>query len=75
MYDPAGHFYVYFIYGIHWLRSIVTCPAGVTKALQIDKSLYRKPTTPESDLWFEGRVEKVGKIIATPRIGVDYAGE
>lgn len=50
-------------------------PARLTKALHIDKSLYSQPATPETGLWFEDRGIKVGKIKATPRIGVDYAGE
>jgi DNA-3-methyladenine glycosylase len=50
-------------------------PARLTKALKIDKSFYGKPALEESGLWFEDRGEKVGKIVAMPRIGVDYAGE
>lgn len=93
MFGAPGHFYVYFIYGIHWLLNIVTGPstfpsavllrgletlpgpARLTKALSIDQTFYAKPATPETGLWFEDRGEKVGKIAATPRIGVDYAGE
>ncbi len=93
MYGEAGHFYVYFCYGIHWLLNIVTGPkefpsavlirgvkgisgpARVTKALQLDRSFYGKAATPDSGLWFEDRGEKVDQILATPRIGVDYAGE
>ncbi len=93
MYGEAGHFYVYFCYGIHWLLNIVTGPkdfpaavlirgvegisgpARVTKVLQLDKSFYGKAATKDSGLWFEDRGEKVDQILATPRIGVDYAGE
>ncbi len=50
-------------------------PARLTKALKIDGSLNTLPAAESSGLWFEDRGEKVGKIKATPRIGVDYAGE
>lgn len=93
MYGEAGHFYVYFCYGIHWLLNIVTGevdfpsavlihglegisgPARLTKALHIDKSFYAKPATPTSGLWFEDRGTQANQILATPRIGVDYAGK
>ena len=93
MFGEPGHFYVYFVYGIHWLLNIVTGPkdypsavlirglegltgpARLTKALKVDKSFYGKAAAPESGLWFEDRGEKVDEILATPRIGVDYAGK
>ena len=49
-------------------------PGKLTKRLQIDRELYGKPISPESDVW----VEDDGctpPISLRPRIGIDYAGD
>jgi DNA-3-methyladenine glycosylase len=48
-------------------------PARLTRALAIDGALNGQTADPRYGLWFENRVTG-GKIIATPRIGVAYAG-
>lgn len=52
-------------------------PGKVTRAFEIDKSLNQKPTGPKTGLWVEDRgvIIPSQKILATPRIGIDYAGE
>ena len=47
-------------------------PLGRTLALTLD--LNGKAATPETGLWFEDRDVLPSRIIAVPRIGVDYAG-
>jgi len=42
--------------------------------MSIDKRLNGADLTGDT-LWIEDRKLEVGRIIATPRIGVDYAGE
>ena len=52
-------------------------PGRVTKALAIDRKLNAASATAEaSGLWLEDRGVRIprGKITATPRIGIDYAG-
>lgn len=53
-------------------------PARLTKKLLIDKTFNGKVASPKSDLWIESPSPKAstkkGKIIKTPRIGVDYSG-
>ena len=54
----------------------VAGPGRVTKALRIDRRLNAKPATRASGLWLEDRGVRVPRkmIVATPRIGVVYAG-
>jgi DNA-3-methyladenine glycosylase len=52
-------------------------PGRVTKAFNIDRTLNRQPAAPESGLWIEDHDFNVRRswVQATPRIGIDYAGE
>jgi DNA-3-methyladenine glycosylase len=52
-------------------------PGRVTKQLAIDRSLNGAAAEPASGLWLEDRnvVVPDEHVLATPRIGVDYAGE
>ena len=52
-------------------------PGRVTKQLAIDRSLNGASAAPASGLWLEDRGLAVPpmQVIATPRIGVDFAGE
>ena len=52
-------------------------PGRVTKAFAIDRSLNRKAAAPETGLWIEDRdvIVRRSWVQATPRIGIDYAGE
>lgn len=50
-------------------------PAKMTKALAIDKELYGLSMNSDT-IWIEKNPESnIGKIEATPRIGIDYAEE
>ena len=98
MYGPAGVWYPYFIYGMHWMLNVTTegldepaavliragridstnhvlsGPGKLTKALRLDGSVYGKNAT-SGDLYIEDRGERPTKILRTPRIGIDYAGD
>jgi DNA-3-methyladenine glycosylase len=98
MYGPAGVWYPYFIYGMHWMLNVTTegldepaavliragrdmdtghllnGPGKLTKALQLDGSFYGKSAT-SGDLYIADRGERPKKILRTPRIGINYAGE
>lgn len=52
-------------------------PGKLTKAMRIDRSINTKPASRKTGVWIEDRGFKVDprSIIATPRIGVAYAGE
>ena len=55
-------------------------PGKLTKHLKINGKFNKRKANKSSGLWIEDRGEKISsarrrnKIIATPRIGVDYAG-
>lgn len=54
----------------------VVGPGRVTRAFGIDRRFNRQPAAPESGLWLEddGWIVPPAAIVATPRIGVAYAG-
>jgi DNA-3-methyladenine glycosylase len=51
----------------------VSGPARLTRALGIDGTFNGRAAEPQTGLWFASS-DHTGKVIATPRIGVAYAG-
>ncbi len=91
MFHPGGRVYVYLIYGMYWMLNIVTGhddasallirglegisgPGRVGKALKLDKSFYGEELEKSDRIWVEDSPEKA-TYFATPRVGIDYAGE
>lgn len=52
-------------------------PGKLCREFKIDRKFNGKDITDSQEIWLEDRGEKISnnKITATPRIGVDYAGE
>lgn len=69
---PAGHPAAVLIRGVAGING----PGRVTKRLQIGRELNGHPAAPGSGLFVADAGFKVParRIVATPRIGVDYAG-
>ena len=53
---------------------MVQGPGRLGRALALSMILNGKPADHATDLWFEKCPGRARKIIATPRVGVDYAG-
>lgn len=69
---PAGHPAAVLIRGVAGING----PGRLTKRLRIDRVLNGRPAAPASGLFVAdtGVVVSPRRIVATPRIGVDYAG-
>ncbi len=54
----------------------VSGPGRLTKRLGIDRRYNRQPASSQTGLWLEDcdREPSESEILATPRIGIDYAG-
>jgi DNA-3-methyladenine glycosylase len=59
------------------LEEVVSGPGRVCRLLKIDRTLNRHDLTRRKQLWIEDRGLRISPsaITASPRIGVDYAGE
>ena len=69
---PEGYPAAILIRGVEGLIG----PGRLTRALGIDRRLNAQPAGPECGLWLEddGFVPPPAEVVATPRIGIDYAG-
>lgn len=63
--------------GVDDEKRLTAGPGMLTQALGISTDHYGISLTTEKTIWLEGQGEEVekGNIIASPRVGIDYAGE
>jgi DNA-3-methyladenine glycosylase len=50
-------------------------PGKLCRELHINKSLNTEDITTSKEIWIEDRGPRKGRIIRTPRVGIDYAGD
>jgi len=57
-------------------RNLTNGPGKLCQYLKLDKSFYGEDLTKSERIWLEDRGEKIkpSQILATARIGIDYAG-
>lgn len=57
-------------------KEIASGPGKLCRYLKLDKSFYGEDLTKSKRIWLEDREEKarISRIMATRRIGIDYAG-
>jgi DNA-3-methyladenine glycosylase len=66
MFGEAGRFYVYFVYGMHWLVNIVTGPKDYPAAVLLRAGSYHDPTAKkEITIYGPARLAKFLRITGT----------
>jgi DNA-3-methyladenine glycosylase len=81
MFNAGGYAYVYLCYGIHNLFNVVTGSHGtgdavLIRALEPVKGSLNGIHLTGSEIWIEntGQVLSKKQVVASKRIGIDYAG-